>query len=46
MPIVLMGRPFWAGLLNWFRERLVADGMIGAADLEPLPEERQVLLNL
>jgi len=71
MPILLMGRPFWAGLLDWFRERLVADGMIDAADLdllqvldepqqvvdaifayyekrgfEPLPEEREVLLNL
>ncbi|MGA8051176.1 MAG: TIGR00730 family Rossman fold protein [Burkholderiales bacterium] len=71
MPILLMGRAFWTGLLDWFRARLVADGMIDAADVdllqvldepqevvdaifayyekrgfEPLPEEREVLLNL
>jgi uncharacterized protein (TIGR00730 family) len=32
MPIILMHAPFWRGLLEWFRERLVAEGMIDAAD--------------
>jgi predicted Rossmann-fold nucleotide-binding protein len=32
MPIILVHRAFWAGLLDWFRERLVAEHMIGAED--------------
>jgi hypothetical protein len=27
-------RPFWQGLLDWFRDRLVAEGMINAEDLD------------
>lgn len=34
IPIVLVGTAFWAGLLDWFRERLVADGMIAAHDMD------------
>ena len=33
IPIILMQSDFWAGLVDWFRERLVAEGMIGAADM-------------
>jgi hypothetical protein len=34
MPIILVHEPFWRGLLAWFRERLVEEGMIGAADVD------------
>lgn len=34
IPIVLVGSAFWGGLLQWLRERLVTDGMIGAQDLD------------
>ena len=46
MPIILMHEPFWRGLLGWFRERLVAEGMIGPEDLDLLQvidEPRQVV---
>jgi uncharacterized protein (TIGR00730 family) len=33
IPIILVGAPFWAGLIDWFRERLVGEGMIGADDV-------------
>ncbi|OGA20840.1 MAG: Rossman fold protein, TIGR00730 family [Betaproteobacteria bacterium RIFCSPLOWO2_02_FULL_67_19] len=33
MPLLLMHEPYWRGLLGWFRERLVAEGMIDPADL-------------
>jgi uncharacterized protein (TIGR00730 family) len=33
MPIVLMHEPFWRGLLGWFREHLVAEGMIDPRDV-------------
>ncbi len=33
MPIILMHEPFWRGLLDWLRERLVGEGMIEPADL-------------
>lgn len=36
MPIILMDGPFWAGLLDWFRDRLVAEGMIDAGDFDLL----------
>jgi uncharacterized protein (TIGR00730 family) len=31
-PIVLVGTRFWGGLMDWVRERLVADGFIGERD--------------
>jgi uncharacterized protein (TIGR00730 family) len=34
MPIILMHEPFWRGLIGWFRERLVGEGMIDAADVD------------
>jgi hypothetical protein len=34
IPIILVGSAFWTGLLDWFRERLLGEGMIDAADLE------------
>ena len=34
IPIILVGSAFWSGLLQWMRERLAADGMIDAKDLE------------
>lgn len=33
-PLILMNAAYWQGLLDWFRERLVAEGMIAAADLD------------
>ncbi|MBV8635427.1 MAG: TIGR00730 family Rossman fold protein [Burkholderiaceae bacterium] len=34
IPVILVGTTFWRGLLDWFEERLVADGMIHADDLD------------
>ena len=34
IPLILMHAPFWQGLLDWVRERLVAEGMIAAGDLD------------
>jgi uncharacterized protein (TIGR00730 family) len=34
MPIILVGSAFWQGLLEWFRERLVTEGMIGPEDMD------------
>jgi len=34
MPIVLVGSRFWSGLLDWMRTTLLAEGMIGPADLD------------
>jgi uncharacterized protein (TIGR00730 family) len=36
MPIILMQRAFWSGLLEWFRERLIAEGTIDAHHLDLL----------
>jgi len=33
-PVVLMGRAYWQGLLDWFREALLAEGKISPDDLE------------
>ncbi|MCE1242918.1 TIGR00730 family Rossman fold protein [Oryzomicrobium sp.] len=71
IPLVLVGTGFWGGLVGWFRDRLVGEGMISPEDMnliqviddpdqvvnaifkhyetrgfEPLPEEREMLLNL
>jgi uncharacterized protein (TIGR00730 family) len=46
MPIILVNEPFWRGLLAWFRERLVAEGMINATDVDLVQvydEPRQVV---
>ena len=33
-PVVLVGSAFWGGLLDWVRERLLADGLISPGDLD------------
>ena len=32
-PVVLVGSDYWAGLLDWVRERLAAEGKIAPDDL-------------
>jgi hypothetical protein len=34
IPIILLGGPFWRGLLDWFKNTLVPEGMVSAADLD------------
>lgn len=34
IPVILVHGPFWNGLLDWFREQLVAERMIHAEDLD------------
>lgn len=36
IPIILVDRPFWQGLLDWFENTLVAQGMVAADDLKLL----------
>jgi len=36
-PVVLYGRAYWAGLVDWLRARMLADGKIAAADLQLIP---------
>jgi uncharacterized protein (TIGR00730 family) len=36
IPIILVGREFWQGLIDWARHSLVGEGMIDAADLDLL----------
>ncbi len=49
-PIVLVGRLFWQGLIDWMQERMIAEGCISAADLnlfelvEDASEAAQVIL--
>ncbi|AXK39264.1 TIGR00730 family Rossman fold protein [Crenobacter cavernae] len=33
IPIILVGAEFWGGLVAWFRERLVGEGMVSSNDL-------------
>ncbi|MBD3690128.1 TIGR00730 family Rossman fold protein [Nanchangia anserum] len=33
-PIVLIGTSFWSGLVEWIRERLIAEGMVGERDVD------------
>jgi hypothetical protein len=35
-PVVLVGRAYWAGLLDWIRGTLLANGAIDAADVDLL----------
>jgi len=35
-PIVLVGRDYWSGLLDWIRDTLVAKGAVDAADMDLL----------
>jgi len=34
IPIILVHEPFWRGLLDWFKDSLVAEGTINAEDLD------------
>ena len=34
IPVILVEKHFWSGLLDWFRDTLVKEGTIGEADLE------------
>jgi uncharacterized protein (TIGR00730 family) len=46
MPIILVHEPYWRGLLGWFRDKLVGEGMIDAAGLdlmEVIDEPEQVV---
>ena len=36
IPLILVGSGFWGGLLDWFRTRLVAEGMIDPGDVDLL----------
>lgn len=33
-PVILVGSAFWVGLMDWLRDRLVAENMIDAADMD------------
>ncbi len=35
-PVVLLGTAYWAGLIDWLRSTVLADGKIGEVDLERL----------
>jgi len=34
IPIILVGESFWQGLLAWFNDKLVGEGMVGPDDLD------------
>jgi uncharacterized protein (TIGR00730 family) len=34
IPLILVGSAFWAGLIDWFRSHLVAEGMISPEDMD------------
>jgi len=34
--VILLGRDYWSGLVDWLRDSMLADGKIGKADLELL----------
>jgi hypothetical protein len=36
IPLILVGSEFWSGLLQWFRDRLIAEGMINPEDIDLL----------
>jgi hypothetical protein len=46
MPIILVHEPYWRGLIEWCRERLIGEGMIDATDIDLIQvcdEPRQVV---
>jgi len=46
IPIILVHAPFWQGMLDWFRQVMVAEGMISADDMnliQVIDEPRQVV---
>ncbi|MBI4754806.1 MAG: TIGR00730 family Rossman fold protein [Betaproteobacteria bacterium] len=36
IPLILVHEPYWRGLIDWFRERLVGEGMIAPEDMDLL----------
>jgi uncharacterized protein (TIGR00730 family) len=34
IPLILVSEKFWGGLLDWFRERLITEGMINPEDMD------------
>ena len=34
IPIILMGSDFWKGLIDWFRDKMVAEGTISPDDMD------------
>ncbi len=34
IPLILVGAPFWAGMIAWFKDRLVGEGMISPEDMD------------
>lgn len=34
IPIILVCKPFWRGLVDWLRERLVSEGMVSPEDID------------
>jgi uncharacterized protein (TIGR00730 family) len=34
IPLILVGTSFWSGMLDWFRDRLVGEGMISPEDMD------------
>ena len=36
IPLILVGSEFWSGLLQWFRDHLIAEGMINPEDIDLL----------
>ena len=48
IPIILVGTPFWQGLIDWFRDRLV-EAIFKHYETRgclPLPDEHELLLSL
>ncbi|HEY4075150.1 MAG TPA: TIGR00730 family Rossman fold protein [Herbaspirillum sp.] len=46
IPVILVGTEFWSGLLDWFRDKLVGDGMIHGDDMkliQVIDDPRQIL---
>jgi uncharacterized protein (TIGR00730 family) len=34
IPIILVGTKFWSGMIDWFRETLIAEGLISPEDMD------------
>lgn len=46
IPIILVGAKFWGGLVDWFRQTLISEGMIDAEDMnliKMIDDPRQVV---
>ena len=33
-PIILVGKEFWSGLIDWVKDRLISEGMISPGDMD------------